>query len=102
MRRYQQTQAAVDFDADRAQRIRDDRDEDLDREAEALAERTLETADLARLIDTHEEWALLDCLLDAHRYGTDADAAWEHLRTGLLQSMTAQIRADLQKSRGLT
>ena len=68
-------------------------DEALEREAESLAEHTLRTSDLARLIAEYDEWALLDCLLDAHRYGTDAGAAWTDLRTGLLQSMTAQIRA---------
>lgn len=79
----------------------DDRhDESLDNEAKALAAHTIETADLSRLVAEHEEWALLDLLLDAHRYGTDTDSAWRDLRAGLAQSLAARIRSDLARSRG--
>lgn len=96
------TQAGVDRRDDRAKKVADQLDEALDREAESLAERTFEIADLTHLIAEHDEWSLLDCLLDAHRYGTDAAAAWADLRAGLLASLARQMRADLARSRGLS
>lgn len=79
----------------------DGSDEWLDDESAELAELTLQSAELSALIADHDEWALLDNLLDACRYNGDRDGAWADLRRGLKDSLTARIRADLKKSRGL-
>lgn len=79
----------------------DGSDEWLDDESAELAELTLQSAELSALIADHEEWALLDNLLDAYRYNGDRDGAWADLRRGLKDSLAARIRADLKHSRGL-
>lgn len=73
----------------------------LDDESAELAELTMQSAELSALIADHDEWALLDNLLDAHRDCTDVAGAWADLRRGLKDSLAARIRGDLKKSRGL-
>lgn len=67
-------------------------------DAVAVAERSLETDELSRLIWENEEFALLDNLLDALRYGADATQAWADLRTGLLQSVAQHTYNQLAES----
>lgn len=99
-RHYPALQATVDRFWDATKRRDDDRRDWLDDEAKALASRTFEVTDLARCIADHEEFALLDRLLDAHRYGVGIEAAWDDLKTGLIDSMAKRIRTDLARSRG--
>lgn len=70
----------------KAEELRE-RDEALAEQAEAIADSAIKTDSLAVLIADHEEDALLDLLLDAHRYGGDTAAAYRDLITGLRQSV---------------
>lgn len=71
----------------RAAEARRERDEALAEQAEAIADAAIKTDSLAALVFDHEEDALLDLLLDAHRYGGDAAAAYKDLIAGLRQSI---------------
>lgn len=68
-------------------------------QSEQAAKRALETDSLAALAIEHGEDALLDLLLDAHRYGGDTQAAFKDLMDGLKTSIAARVLANLQCER---
>lgn len=88
----------------RAAQAQEDRDEALAAQAEAIADAAIKTDSLAALIEEHEEGALLDLLLDAHRYGGDTAAAYKDLISGLRESVEnaayKRLVAECEASKG--
>ena len=68
-------------------------------ESERIAADMLETKDLSGLVFEHGEEALLDILLDAHRYGQApeaAAAAFKDLMDGLKSTIEAAVFHNLE------
>ena len=70
-------------------------------EAEEMAEDTLSRDDLTTLVADHDEHALLDLLLDAHRFGTDTQQPFKDLMTALKADLVKLYTERLKRQYGV-